>query len=1098
ENNRIIATVPLDAIGVSNGQTIAFGAYQEGASDGWMVDWVESKEVTIQDTPSVGGAVVTSDPADLPDSSGDIREITLEVKDGALELTMTADGAICPSVDETPEGKTNRYYYHFILDIDNNPATGFSTSEYEGTQTGLEKPLGGEVTVQIGWRDGAPDGVEAYNSVNDDEKFITELVWKKENNRIIATVPLDAIGVSNGQTIAFGAYQEGASDGWMVDWVESQEITISSGSNTTNIQMVEDPMDLPDTNGDLSLVQLTLDDEFLYLGMAVHGIICPTVAQTIEGKSNRYYYHFILDTDNNAATGFSTSEYEGNQTGLENPLGGEITVQFGWRDGAPDGIEAYNSINDDEKFTETIDWAYQGNTIEAKIPLATLGLSIGQTIAFGAYQEGASDGWMVDWVESGLITLTPPTSGGADLVTTWEASPYAFSIQLEDTGADVVDLATIMVTVDGQPITVTPTKEEETTTIAGNFAPYLEGGIKHSLTLEYETPAGGKRMRSFPFDAPEYTVLSPSYRNATVITDETGFVANVSQISDFQGDAPSQHLNRSTRAEKQLAGQLVDFQGEPFYNEASSVRNRWTVEKVQIDGVINWHDLAPDPTGNFSEFSGHEDSIIPKVELPANGTVIEILTYLELSAGFHQIGVNTTGGFKFSAGPDGRDQLADVAGVFNGSNPHSYQGNHTISLITPEAGFYPVRLLWFSSQRTSEEAQLEFFSIINKQRVLINDATNPSSLKAYHSANKSPAYVSKISPSPGFEYGTPNDPIKIEISGFLLDGSIGLKFDGSEVTPVIDVDDEITTLTFQPPSLAWGSTHSVEISYATQDDPDDIRSGSYNYGIYSGASILPTAWAKPMGSGTDRGFDVRFAQSTSPRGNSVADAEAQLQSGGDFTFSDEPSTLNYGIFEGDVSGLFWDDRGLVDNELVDSGIADYLSMEALVYLELPSGAYTLGINSDDGFRITAGAKPTDNTLEFDRYEGGRGDSSVTPQNLFDFIVESPGLYPFRVVWYQGTGGASFELYSFDRISEHPTLVNDGEAAGAIKAYIGTSEDPGGDPATISIRRSAEGIVLEWQGALESSTTLIGPWQEQPAATSPMTIPSEGENYYRSR
>ncbi|MDA0811495.1 MAG: hypothetical protein O3C21_03745 [Verrucomicrobia bacterium] len=1050
----------------------------------------------LSDWSGAGGAgpAITQDPADLPDISGDIREISLELKGDTLELTMKAEGIICPSVDETPEGKNNRYYYHFILDTDNNAATGFSTSEYEGAQTGLAKPLGGEVTVQVGWRDGAPNGVEAYNSVNDSEKYITELDWKVEGNRIVVTVPLSAVDLSIGQTIAFGAYQEGASDGWLVDWVESQEITLTAAQGGSNIQTVEDPLDLPDTNGDLSLVQLTLNDEYLYLGLAVHGIICPTVEQTIEGKNNRYYYHIILDTDNNPATGFSTSEYEGAQTGLVKPLGGEITVQFGWRDGAPNGIEAYNSINDNEKFAETIDWAHKGSVLEARIPLATLNLSVGQTIAFGAYQEGASDGWTVDWVESGLITLTPPSSGGADLVSTADATPYGFNILLEDGSGDVVDPGTVKVSVDGTAVEVTPTKEDEFTTVAGVFSPYLEGGTKHTLTIEYAASGGGTRVREIPFDAPAYTTLLPSYRNTTVITEDAGFVANVSQISDIQAGTPSQHLNRADRAEKQFSGDLLDPEGKPFYNEASTVRNHWAVESVQIPDVINWHDFAPDPTGNFSDLTDQTDAVIPKVEIPANGIAIEILTYLELSPGFHQLGVNTTGGVKLSVGSDGRDKLGEVAGIFNGSYPYSYQGNHTVSLLVSEAGFYPVRLLWFSSKKTNEEAQLEFFSIVDKQRVLINDAGNPKSLKAYRAAAKSPAYVSKISPAPDTDYGTPTDPIELEFRGLLVEGSIVLKFDGAQVTPVIEVDDDITNLTYQPVGLAWGSTHTVEISYATQDDPGSLRTGSFSYGLYSGVSILPTAWARPVGTGTDRGFDVRFVQSSAAAIGSIAAAEELLKSAGGFTAADEPVTINYGIYEGDASGLFANDRGLVDNDLVDGGVSDHVAMEAIVYLELPAGAHTLGVNSDDGFRVTAGANPTDNTLEFDRYDGGRGDSSAAPQNLFDFIVETPGLYPFRMVWFQGTGGASVELYSYDRNTERATQVND--RATGIKGFVGTTGEPGGR--TIDIRRTAAGIVVEWIGSLESAASLLGPWTAQPAANSPMTITAEGEQYYRSR
>ena len=80
------------------------------------------------------------DPSDMADSSGDIKRIEAWVEDGNLHLTMTVYGVFAPSVAETPAGMSNRYYYHWLLDTDNNPDTGYHNSEYEGTPTGLTKP----------------------------------------------------------------------------------------------------------------------------------------------------------------------------------------------------------------------------------------------------------------------------------------------------------------------------------------------------------------------------------------------------------------------------------------------------------------------------------------------------------------------------------------------------------------------------------------------------------------------------------------------------------------------------------------------------------------------------------------------------------------------------------------------------------------------------------------------------------------------------------------------------------------------------------------------------------------------------------------------
>src|SRR5687767_3435284 len=167
-----------------------------------------------------------TDPADMGDTSGDIRAVTASVRDDLLFLTMTVQGVIAPSVDQTPAGMINRYYYHWLVDTDNNPATGRSNAEYEGTPTGLTKPLGSERVIQIGWRAGKPDGVYIYDPLNDEVPILVGQAFLASGNTFTAIVPLSALGVARGQTVTISAFQEGQSENWKVDWVESAALTL--------------------------------------------------------------------------------------------------------------------------------------------------------------------------------------------------------------------------------------------------------------------------------------------------------------------------------------------------------------------------------------------------------------------------------------------------------------------------------------------------------------------------------------------------------------------------------------------------------------------------------------------------------------------------------------------------------------------------------------------------------------------------------------------------------------------------------------------------------------------------------------------------------
>ncbi len=175
---------------------------------------------------AIGQVAGADDPSDMADSSGDIKRIEAWVAEGRLNLTMTVYGVFAPSVAETPAGMTNRYYYHWLLDTDNDPTTGYHNSEYEGNATGVQTPIGVDVVVQFGWRDGKPNGVYAYYALTE-EALIEDYEYTIDGDTIHAVIPLADLGLTPDDIIALSAFQEGASNGWQIDWLESVVLALT-------------------------------------------------------------------------------------------------------------------------------------------------------------------------------------------------------------------------------------------------------------------------------------------------------------------------------------------------------------------------------------------------------------------------------------------------------------------------------------------------------------------------------------------------------------------------------------------------------------------------------------------------------------------------------------------------------------------------------------------------------------------------------------------------------------------------------------------------------------------------------------------------------
>jgi hypothetical protein len=154
--------------------------------------------------------------------------------------------------------------------------------------------------------------------------------------------------------------------------------------------------------------------------------------------------------------------------------------------------------------------------------------------------------------------------------------------------------------------------------------------------------------------------------------------------------------------------------------------------------TINWYQLAPgvDASLNFPN-----DESIPRLipnDSTAAGVVVEILTYLELPAGYHKLGLYTEGGHKATLGfrpTDTRLSLFDNS-TDSTKVPTYYGRSQFFDVVAAETGFYPIRFLWFQSARREEAAlMLEVFSMKDRQLHLLNDTNDAKSLRAYRAGD---------------------------------------------------------------------------------------------------------------------------------------------------------------------------------------------------------------------------------------------------------------------------------------------------------------------------------------------------------------------------
>lgn len=501
---------------------------------------------------------------------------------------------------------------------------------------------------------------------------------------------------------------------------------------------------------------------------------------------------------------------------------------------------------------------------------------------------------------------------------------------------------------------------------------------------------------------------------------------------------------------------------------------------------------------------------------PTDGIAGEIITYVELPAGKVTLAVRSDDGFRAIAGNAADAFKGQIAGDSSGA-----VADAAFSLYVDEAGVYPLRVIW---EEGGGGASIELLSVLgDNTRVLLND-TASGGLKTYRATTaKGPAAISLVSPEPNAT-GVALDASIIAVlkdgAATVDTGSVKLSVDGTAVNATATKAGDQATIEYKPSSFwASDSTHTASVSF-TAGGVSRTETWSFKVGTY--ATLTKSQQATSVDT-SKPGFVWKVFQNESYTHTSLVQTEAALagqlkdgagtpitenladpnstgpaldvgvKSGTLYKF-DIPTTINFSQSGGEANGYFSPDDQMPGIPGT-TGSTDGIDGEVTTFVEFPAGAITMGVVSDDGFRVQAGYV----NVAADAVTLGEVDNA-TANVTFRFLVQDAGVYPVRVIWQEGGGGAHLELYTL-KADGSRALIND-TASGGYNAYrVGQIPVKPTEPPKFTGIKLADGsITIEWTGGgtLQSAAAVTGPWQNVTGASPLKVNPSERMLLYRLR
>jgi len=694
---------------------------------------------------------------------------------------------------------------------------------------------------------------------------------------------------------------------------------------------------------------------------------------------------------------------------------------------------------------------------------------------------------------------------------------FGFAITASDSGTSVVDPATIQIKLDGVTVAATSVTKDGGTTTARHVGtqPFVSGS-SHVAILIGKDKAGNNLIGSGDersYTVPVYVTLPPALAVTGVTTAQRGFNVKTYQLDGVGFGTTISGAERTLHGN--LGANVADL-------------SAFTSGVYAETGVINYDQVA----GNAGAFNAGAtapndvaDGMIPGIPgavtdalTETDNFAMEFITYLNLDvAGVYTFIFNSDDGFRITSALNPREQLTSV--ILGQADGGKGATDVTSLVYVSQPGFYPVRIVYYEG---GGGASAEFtIQKPNGTRRLVN-ADAADAVKAYRARTgtmpSAVTYTSRIRDS-GVSFG-PITPLVVEIedgASAVDQASVKLLVDGSPVAATVSKAGTKTTATYSPNiATPWPSARTLAVKVQYSEAGGVSYSGDLNVPISTFAQI-PAALATAVGTGATPGMKWRTYQTAAGHGTVISGAENVLAGGNGPNIADL-SAATGGLF--DITWVNMDELAAaqgnftanaaapqdVPEELLPgipgtTGSTDNIAAECLTYLELQPSVYQMVVNSDDGFEVTTGIKSANvadmKFLSLGRFDAGRGAADT----VFYFTVTQPGVYFFRLLWFEGGGGANVEWFTLNPNGSR-ALVN-GTQTGSIKAYRTRTVAEPTLPATsttLTVTRTAGNIAIAWvgTGTVQESTDLKT-WTDVANSTNPYTTSAtQGAKFYRVR
>lgn len=690
-------------------------------------------------------------------------------------------------------------------------------------------------------------------------------------------------------------------------------------------------------------------------------------------------------------------------------------------------------------------------------------------LIFAGRTGGSTQNQHVDNIKITTIAAADLLVGGG------VATPIGASITIQDSGNTVANTNTIAMQFDGAVVTPTYVVKTNTTTYVAYWdvtKPLVPGSI-HTVALSVKDNANKTIAATNTVTVPAYINIPEAFAAANVDTTKPGFAVRAHFAPSGDPGSLGYEMEATiARAEEQLAGLrganvLAGAVGGQALNTTETGVVNYSFD-VNADGSLTPYGAfhTNEPAGGPTDWPDRTPwGIDPALDTSNIAAAFE--TYISFpEAGVYTLILNSDDGFRTTTSPNPSEVLNSI--IVSEVDGGRGSTDTAATLYIPKAGYYPFRTVWFQG---GGGANLEWSASQSlptiRPRHLLNDLVNAGAFKTYSArqANTMPAAVTFVEPvrNSGGPW-LPGVQLQLELTdgaSAVEQASIVLKLDGAPVVAQVSKTGAKTKVTYQPASLlASGSTHRMEVAFTAGGVN---YTGTNTFAIIDYA-ILPPSLSIPAAAidTTKPGFLIKTHQAnydlgatTVARANYEMDgligwpnvADLSLFTGPQGYYEALPNGVAYIDFnDTDSAGFFPNNYpvpGIPGTGIHEEGHGSF-AQEILTVLDLKPGLYAIGVASDDAAQVTFGNPKEKYSLSISRATAdyGRGIGDLGSDRSYFYVLQA-GLYPARLVWNEGGGGAGVEWYFSDirpgfssavpsgtrRLITYDTTVTDGSVVG---------------------------------------------------------------------